>query len=273
VQRLIAVLRRPQGIFALVSEPTRPFTPPGGAAGAPYGERTLPLSAVSETVCPWRDKDVRAWRALASVPRLTERAGLAMIRAVIGSVADPAAPLADAPPEAMFGGASVDMRPHLCHPDSEQRLLEAMGDALAQATGALDFPAWHWTRRRELTALPAGFRRSVLWGLHLSPWETVEATLAAYHQLALDDRGEDLRPAVARLLSLAERPTGLAWCRAITQVPATAQPAAVELVLESKAFRAAPSQALQRALAAESWPDAWAAARAAREPRAPTPAT
>jgi hypothetical protein len=247
MQRLIAVLRRPQVIVALISERARPFSAEQ-AGRDPYREQVVALTAVSEAVCPWRDKDVRAWRALSSVPRLNERAALAIIRSVIGSVVDPDAAVPPLPP-LRFGGASVDVRPYLCSADGEDELLTGLHEVLDSVTDEVEFPAWHWHRRHDIAALPAGFRRGFLWGLHLSPWEQVEATLAAYQQLELDAH-PDLRRALARLLSLARRPLGLWWCDLLVEVPAAQQLRAAEIILESRAYEQAPDDEARRALLA-----------------------
>lgn len=247
MQRLIAVVRRPQVIVALVSERVRPFAA-DQAGHDPYREQAVPLSMVSEAVCPWKEKDVRAWRALASVPRLNERAALAIVRSVIGSVADPDAVVPPLPP-LRFGLESADVRPYLCTPDGEAELLAGLHEVLSSVTDEVEFPDWHWQRRRDIAALPGGFRTSFLWGLHLSPWEQIESTLAAYQQLELDDR-PDLRRGVARLLSLARRPLGLWWCDLLLEVPAAQQLRAAELILESRAYEQAPDDEARRALLA-----------------------
>lgn len=247
MQRLIAVIRRPQVIVALVSDRARPFSA-AEAGRDPYREEVVPLSMVSEAVCPWKDKDVRAWRALSSVPRLNERAALAIVRSIIGSVLDPDSEVTELPP-LRFGGASVDVRPHLCNPDGEAELLAGLHEVLDSVTEEVEFPAWHWHRRHEVAALPAGFRHGFLWGLHLSPWDQVEATLAAYRELRLDQH-PDLRRALARLLSLARRPLGLWWCDLLAELPAADRLRAAELIIESRAYEQAPDDEARRALLA-----------------------
>jgi hypothetical protein len=233
VDRLVSVLRRPTGIFALVSAPT-------GDPTDPYQERLQPLAATPLEVCPWRDKDVKAWRALGRVEAITPRTALAIIRSLIGSVADPDLPAAD--PGALRLDGYGDLRPYLCSPDSEQLLIDQMDEALAAATADTGFPDWHWRRRRELAALPAAFRRSFLWGLHLSEWQTVDRTLALYRALELEAQGP-LRRALARLLSLADRPTGLAWGDRIGALPAGARLGEVARILDSGAHASAPDPA------------------------------
>jgi len=222
VHRLISVLRRPTGIVALISAPA------GARDQGPYRDEIQPLSATSLAICPWRDKDVKAWRALGRVDTLTPRAALAIIRSLIGSVTDPDAQVADlGTPD--FSGP-IDLRPYLCSPASEQQLIDQMGDVLEAATGSIGFPDWHWRRRLELAALPAGFRRHFLWGLHLSGWETVEATLAIYQQLDLD-ADLALRRLVARMLSLADRPAGLDGARRIAGLAPAERLAAAAAIL------------------------------------------
>jgi hypothetical protein len=252
VERLISVLRRPQTIVALVSAPT-------GDAGAPYSERVIPLSTISESICPWRDKDVKAWRALARVPNLSPRAGLAIVRALIGSVVDPdveppaPTPLDAAPP--------LDLRPNLCSPAGERALIERMGQSLEAATSDVDFPDWHWRRRDQIAELPRGFRRYLLWGLHLSPWERVVVTLGIYDRLALDE-APALLLATARLLSLADRPTGIAWCEVIDRVAPPDRARVAAMIAESGAHAARPTGAVADLMEARQWADAIAELRA-----------
>lgn len=247
MQRLIAILRRPQTIVALVSERS-------GEAEVPYSERVVPLSAVSESVVPWRDKDVKAWRALARVPKLNARAGAAIIRALIGSVVDPDVEVA-ATTAIEFGATPIDLRPHLCTAAGELALLESMGDNLAAATSEVDFPDWHWTRRAQIEELPGGFRRYLLWGLHLSPWERLVVTLGVYDRLGLDD-DPVLLLAMARLLSLADRATGIAWCEIIDRVRAPDRARAAALIAESGAHSTAPTESVAERLVARTWGEA-----------------
>lgn len=256
MQRLISVLRRPTGILALISARTGPFCAPGGDAADPYREELQPLASTSEAICPWRDKDVKAWRALGRVDNMTPRSALAIIRSLIGSVADPAVPVGDLGAPHLNG--PTDLRPYLCSPASEQLLVDQMNEALEAATADTGFPDWHWRRRQDLAALPGPFRRSFLWGLHLSPWEVVEQTLALYQ--ALDLAGQPaLRRAVARLLSFADRPIGLAWGELIRDVDPGLRTAAVELVLETGAHGRGPDPDARALLGAGRWPAAYQA--------------
>jgi hypothetical protein len=251
VRRLVAVLRHPLGVFALVSDRVRPFELEPAAWDDPYSETLVPLAQVSEAVCAWKDKDVRAWRALARVPTLTRRSGLAIVRAIIGSAVDPSKPPGTLPP-LRFDRGPVDLRPHLCDPDGEQELLDGLGETLEQVSEDIDFPDWHWNRRRAIAMLPDEFRRSFLWGLHLSPWRQLERTLAVYEALALED-DPVLRRGMARLLSFADRPTGIEWAEVLVEVDPADRARACELILESGAYRRSPSDAARRALAAREW--------------------
>jgi hypothetical protein len=252
MQRLIAVLRRPQGIFGLVSDRVRAFDPKLAHFTDPYRESVVPLASVPESVCPWRDKDVKAWRALSAVPALSRRAGVAIVRAVIGSVADPTGAPGWLPPlSASFGarGGAVDLRPYLCSAAHEQDLLEALGGTLTQVSADTSFPEWHWTHRLAIAELPLAFRRRFLWGLHLSPWSQLELTLGVYE--ALDLEHEDmLSRGLARLLSFCERPIGIAWCHVIGDVAPPERARACELILESGAYQRQPTADAREALVA-----------------------
>jgi len=242
VKRLIAVIRRPGAVLALVSE-RAPAAASGPSAG-PYREALVPLAAVSEAICPWKDKDVRAWRSLARVPGLSRRAGVAIVRTIIGSTVDPDAVPAELSPLS-FSRGPVNLQPHLCAADGEQELLDVLGDVLTEVSRDTDFPDWHWNRRHSLAVLPDHFRRSFLWGLHLSPWSTVEHTLAVYEALELDSDAP-LRRALARMLSLADRSLGLAWSRAIADVEPGERLALCERVVETGAYATHPEAVSRR---------------------------
>lgn len=248
MQRLLSVVRRPDAILAIVSVP--------GRGDAPFVSQRVPLSQVSEAVCPWRDKDVRAYTALARVPSMSRRAAQAIARTLIGSVCDPEAEIAEPGPLA-FGAAPVDLRPQLCSPAGEERLLSAFADALPEGG---DLPTWHWHRRRDIAALPAGFRLELLWGLHLSSWEQVELTLAAHRALGLEDDAA-LRAAVARLLSHADRECGLWWCDLLAEAEPAARTPLAALVVATGAHRDRPSPELRRVVERGDLP---AAARSLR---------
>jgi len=252
MQRLISVLRRPGAIVAVVSDRSGPFSlQPSDGYEPGYSERVEPLASTSDAVCPFKAKDVKAWRSLARVPSLGERAGLAIVRAIIGSVADPAAPV-NGLPALRFDDGAVDLRPYLCSPDSEQMLLGRIGRVLDEVASELDFPDWHWKQRHDIAELPAAFRRNFLWGLHLSPWAMVRVTLAVFDELRLE-QDLSLCRAVARLFSLTERKLAIAWCEVIGEIDAGERVRATEVILESGGHRREPGTEGKRALVRGEW--------------------
>jgi len=246
VTRLIAVLRNPLGIFALVSERTEPFDASDEFSTNPYRETVMPLAKISEGLCPWRDKDLAAWRALERVPKLGRRAALAVVRAVIGAAVDPAIVVGELAP-LNFSAGSVDLRPYMCEPEAEQAVLDMFKVVLADVSRDAAFPDWHWNQRRAIAVLPAQFRRAFLWGLHTSQWPQLELTAAVYEALALDEHHE-LRRAVSRLFAFAERDHGIEWGRLLVEVEPRVRLRACELVIESGAFGAAPDDGARRSL-------------------------
>jgi len=244
-ERLLAVLRRPEVLVGLVSRRRRPFDP-STASPEPYVDVPLALSQVLITTCPWKDKDCNTWRALANVPRMTERAMLAVVRTLIGSVSDPShnAELAPLDPKAL----PRDLRPYLCHPDGEAQLLDGIRDDLAAATEGTELPKWHWSRRRDIAGLPGEFRRLFLWSLHLRQWEQVLEVLAAYETLELDVH-PGLRSAVARLLCFSGPEVTVAWCGLLHGLEPGRRTRALELVLESRARDRMPVDQDQEILA------------------------
>lgn len=244
-ERLLSVLRKPLVLVGVVSRRRRPFDL-DAAPAEPYVDVALSLSAMSPATCPWRDNDLKAWRALSNVPRMTNRASLAIVRALIGSVADPDSVPADLP-ALDPAHPPRDLRPHLCRPDHEEILIAGIEDALAHATA---MPEWHWQRRRELAALPRQFRRLFLWGLHLRPWTDVAAALAAFEALDLE-AAPGLCSGLARLWSLAGPELGVAWAGLALSLEPARRCRAIELVLESGAALRAPEEADAEALASD----------------------
>ncbi len=248
--RLIAVVRRPLAITALVCSRTHDFAIDDPEWRHGYRQDRVALASLSEALCPWRDKDVKAWRALAKVPALGGRAALAIVRTLLGSVADPETDTSGLPPPTF--ATSVDLRPYLCGSEGEELLLARIDNTLNGASTDLDFPDWHWRRRRDLAALPAGFRTGFLWGLHLSPWEMVRVTHAVYDELELD-RDAELRQAMSLLLSLADRHLGLSWSEVICSCEPGQRARAVELVIETCAYERAPTEDIGAAIAGRDW--------------------
>jgi hypothetical protein len=257
-ERLISIIRRPQVLVTLVGRRRVPFSLESSHP-EPYVEVPIAMSRVLERTCPWRDKDDKAWRALGNVPRMTDRAALALIRIIIGSVADPEQRPTDLP---TIDPAAVprDLRPHLCHPEHEQQILDSMSDALAAASGDTDMPEWHWSKRRELGALPPDFLRLFVWSLHLSPWPRMLEMLAAFEALELGQPAKaGLRSAMARLLSLAGGERALAWAGLLLSLPAERRVRAAELVIESGAHAREPTDGDQQALGSADDREAWRA--------------
>jgi hypothetical protein len=209
--------------------------------GAPYLVESFALTAVPDHVCPWKETDLKAWRSLQRVPDLNKRAALAIVRAMIGSVAAP-----ELQPGVLravdFSRGPLDLQPHMCRAEGEQLLLAMIADPLIVATGQTELPEWHITHRHQIADLPAEFRRQFLWGLHLSPWARVERTLAYYEELGLAaDAG--LCAAVARLLTLTDRDVGLAWLEILAATPGEQRAATACEIMESGKVREMPEAA------------------------------
>ena len=240
---VLSVFRRPEMLLALLSERREPFDPSGRGHPDPYVDRMVPFASVPETLCPWRDAELKAWKALGRVPNLTAGAVKAIIRSLLGSVPEPRKVVSEPAPPAL-GRGSVDLRPSLCHPIGEEWLIAQLGDAIPTPQQG-DLP----THRRELSALPEDFRRYFLWSMSLSSWEQIEATLAVFESLSLSSSRSLLR-AVARLLRLARRDTGLWWCDVLAEIDPSEQLRACELILEYRAMNCMPDQTIRAAFSA-----------------------
>jgi hypothetical protein len=246
-QRLLAVLRRPEMVTAVVSVRRRPFQL--DSHDLPYAELSVPLAQTLETTCPWKDRDVNAWRALGKVPNMSKRAALAVIRILVATVADPSAKLdnlGDIDP----ANPPNDFRPYLCSPIHEQQVLDSLGELLDEVSKESNFPDWHWHRRQELSALPSGFRRLCLWTMHLSDWESLQAVLSAYDHLALE-ANPHLASAFARLLSLAGPARAVEWAGVLSLCSKDRRLRGAELIIESGVLSTSPTDEAAEAVAEE----------------------
>lgn len=245
-QRILAVLRRPDDLYALTSARAVAFEAPEvGELGAadPYRHSTTALREVPADLLPWRDKDVETWEKLGAVGALDAAAGLMIVRIILATVADPdvevTEPSSTEPP--------FDLRPALCSDEDEllaemRPLLEALADG-----SNLELPAWHWTRRDTLRALPSAFRVEFLWTLALAEWAHVSGAAEAYAALDLDAHAP-LRRCVAHLFSITPATRALAWCGMVRRVPPHRRAHTVELIVHSGANRRAPTRADDDAL-------------------------
>lgn len=248
---LLAVFRRPEMLKALLCERRDGAEREASHQDQPYAERMVALSAVPETMCAWRDADIRAWRSLSKVPNVSARATRAIVRALLSTVVDPDY---SGPTESNldFGGKPVDLRPLLCNPDGEERVLKELGEAIPKEDGASELPSWHWSRRQEIAAMPQGFRRHFLWGLSLDPWEHVQLMLAMFESLSLASHPA-LSLALARLSAVGSRGTILWWCDVIAEVPESGRIQAVEAILVAGAQASMPDAASREAMVSEDW--------------------
>jgi len=256
---LVAVFRRPEMLKALLCERLPSDDTEEGRSKNPYVERVVPLSALPDAMCPWRDADIRAWRSLGKVPNLSKKAVKAVIRCLLSTVTDPDFNASDfeasEASEFSFERGAIDMRPLLCNPAGENRVLSALGDAVPGKAEHSELPSWHWTHRSELAELPAGFRRHFLWGLSLAPWSQVELMLAVHESLNLA-KAPALSLAVARLATVGSREATLWWCDVLADLPEANRLRGVRHVLEAGAHSIAPTDKVRAAMIAEDWKQA-----------------
>ncbi len=222
---------------ALLSFRNRPFDPEALDSSDPYVDRILPLNQVPDDLCPWRDKDVKAWRSLAKVPKMSPRAAQAVVRSLLSTVVEPGLHLDD-PGEITFGSSAIDLRPSLCHPAGEERLLAMVG--AAQGVGS-ELPTWHWSNRQEIAGFAPSFRYYFLWRLSLASWEQVELVAAMHESLQLAEQ-QPLCRAVARLFAATKGDSALWWCDAIADAPVEFRVRATELVLVAGAQERRPTE-------------------------------
>lgn len=246
---VLAVFRRPEMLKALLSERIRPFEPGSEPTSPAYGDRVIPLIQIPEDLCPWRDADVKAWRSLSKVPKLSARAAQAIVRVLLSTVVEPGLSLED-PGDIVYGGKAVDLRPSLCHWMGEQRLIAAIG--ADERPESSELPQWHWTHRQEIADLPDRFRYYFLWRLSLRPWHEVELMAAMFHGLGLSE-DLSLTKAVARLSAATKGDSLLWWCDAIAEAAGLRRAGLIEYVLAHGVQEARPDAECQQLLQEGSW--------------------
>ena len=169
---VMSVLRRPDGLFALLSYP-RPLFDPRAAnranAGDPYAEILCPLKDVPTSVLPRMGQLIEAWEAIASVSAFDAEVLANVLDVLLFSIADPDAdvkdvpwltlPVSPAPPRATAAhprayqgtkykppkaaaAAPVDLRAQLCVPNHEARLLTELRPFLHDAVDILVQRGW-----------------------------------------------------------------------------------------------------------------------------------
>ncbi len=246
---LLAVFRSPGMLKALLSQRVRPFEPEGEGDSDPYHDTILSLDQVPDALCPWRDADVKAWRSLSKVPKMSSRAAQAVTRVLLSTVTEPGLSVAE-PGEIVFGTKALDLRTTLCHPTGETQLIEVIGP---QSGGTSELPDWHWTHRQEIAGLPSKFRFYFLWRLSLKTWEEVLVMVAMFESLNLAD-DLPLCRGVARLSAAIKGDSLLWWCDALADLDSSRQLRALEFVLAVGVQDRNPSDECRRAMQSGTWP-------------------
>lgn len=127
--RLSAILRRPEGLFAVLGKRRAAFAPPkppkevkkeAGCAGTPeeacpYEEEVAPLGDVSNTLAPGKESLLHSWRTLGSVDALNGEAMACVLHVLNETVADPCADPGDAS-ALVIDEPPLSHRPTAAHP-------------------------------------------------------------------------------------------------------------------------------------------------------------
>ncbi len=251
----------------------------------PYDERIRPLADVPEALVPKKRLLLDSWDALRAVTAWNSEALAHVLHVLIGTIADPYADTSDVPaftaseppprpkptaahPRAYRGTKykppkpprpnPTDLRPHLCVPADEDRILarlsphfedaislverdDAYGKTLrsrGQACLRAYGQCWPPECRTQIAAVPASFRRDLLWNLRDRDWEHVSAALAAYWALDLDQEVQ-LRRCISILVSINTGRQAVDWCQVIARMPLPRRVHFAELLIESSAHEAA----------------------------------
>lgn len=296
---LVAILRKPDEIVALVHRRAVPFEPPlmqaegclyAGSTDSPYIEEVVPLASASEALVANKALLVRSWEALASVKDLNEEVLGAVLHVLMLTLPDPAvdtsgvAPLrfatpsdptrpTAAHPRAYRGTkykppkrarpAPMDLRPHLCVPANEARLLKKLHPYFDQAAGivAREHPygellrdrgadalrpfaqAWAPSCAERIAALPLDFRRELLWALRGCDSAHVAHAISSYWALGLD-QDTALRRCIAVLWSPAPVRAFVDWSHLVAHIPPPRRLDFAELLIETNAWRGKLTDAL-----------------------------
>jgi hypothetical protein len=167
-EQLISVLRRPDGLFAIVSSRRGPFTPPGAKGSQqpdanPYCNEVRPFADVRSGKSGPLARLAQSWESLASVRRLDAHVLYHVLNVLVHTLPD-APPTTDAPPlkieippaparptaahpRAYCGtktqppkprrSAPIDLRPHLCVPRDTNQILRLLAPHLDEARSKL----------------------------------------------------------------------------------------------------------------------------------------
>ena len=297
--RLTTILRRPDGLFGVLSSRQATFERPMPPKDAdensalavpeegPYIEEVCPLASIPETLAH-KTLLLRSWEALREVTAWNGDTLANVLHVLTFTVADAAADVRDVPalvvtepvppprstaahPRAYRGTkhkppkpprvAPDDLRPHLCVAADEDRILARLSPHFEEAVALVekDHPyggvlrsqgrgslrpygqCWPPECRKQIAALPVGFRRHLLWNLRACDWEHVSAALSAYWALGLD-QDVRLRRCISTLLSLYQPRQTVDWCHVIAKMPPHRRIHFAELLIESSAYWTAPDE-------------------------------
>ncbi|MFN0134905.1 MAG: hypothetical protein ACKVS9_02180 [Phycisphaerae bacterium] len=283
--RLLAIHRTPIGIFCVVADRVAPFVRPEPERDeqytlptdyTPYRVRRIPLAELPASLYPQKAAVLAAWNALGCVRDFSPIVLAKVLMVEFETTADPLAAPRDLPlferqappppphataahPRAYRGTkhkppkpgklAPLDLRPYLCRPASEQRVLHALRPHLANALPFIDqrHPlaailrkhgetclqpfALHSQHghRAQIAALPSDFRHYFLWLLRGTTMRDCAATLATYRTL---DLAHDHALRAAIQVAQVELAANLDWRDALAALPRERRAHAVELVAE-----------------------------------------
>ncbi len=296
--RLITILRRPDGLFGLLTSRHAAFerpTPPkevddgfvlSAPEEGPYFEEIRPLADVQDTLAYRNRLLLQSWQALQGVTVWNAEVLANVLHVLIDTIADPAADVTDVPTLVVFEPAAsprptaahprayqgtkykppkvprpgpVDLRPHLCRAGDEGRILERLSSHFDEAVARVErdhsygevlrsrgreslrpyAQCWPSECRKEIAALPAVFRRNLLWSLRACEWEQISGALSAYWALGLD-QDIQLRCCISTLLSIHPMRQMVDWCHVIARMPPHRRIHFTELLIESSAYWTAP---------------------------------
>jgi len=175
--RLTTILRRPDGLFGVLSRREAPFERPAppkevddgfvlsAPEEGPYLEEVRPLAAVPDTLAHGKKVLLQSWQGLESVAVWNAEVLANVLHVLISTIADPAADVTDVPtlvvsepvapprptaahPRAYRGTkykplkpprpGPVDLRPHLCRVADEGRILERLSRHFDQAVARVE---------------------------------------------------------------------------------------------------------------------------------------
>lgn len=264
LERVIAVLRRPEGLFALVNRPKHPFRMFAKSRHSRnsfdeladfYEVSEKPLESLPATVVPNSRRLLRSWNSISHVREWDAQTLFHVLKILLETHSDPKAERAPV-------GIGPDLQKSLCDSRRQYEILQALRPFWPEALeklGRAGYDVKNLSRIKYSSAvsadpyfahhfahdgnpredkLPEMFCKFLLPALTGLQWTQVREVLALFWGLLLQ-RNQNLLLAISRLLNLAPTSNTFEWCRILESQPPNRRAVFVALLIETGAYRLA----------------------------------